>query len=296
MSPILPPELERYIFELLAIFRPVSIPKLMRVAWRVNHWLEPLLYRTLVIGCDPIDGLPACSLETFRRIADTKSESFLRDTVRNVIVKLVSSRISRDIITTFTGIENLFIIAVGELHTSAHPAPLGLEALPLRHLYCDAEDLFDPTRIQALYLPCFSHITHLELFEALEGDAVQYDDAQTYYAVFADLPRLTHLAFDTTDILPVCETLLQVCKTLCVLVILRIPRIYPEVDMARLAADPRFVMMVVEHYAEDWQRGVLTGEDYWRRAEAFISQRLSGQIDRRTFYLEEDGNVQGDLV
>ncbi|KAJ6538362.1 hypothetical protein DFH09DRAFT_1398713 [Mycena vulgaris] len=67
----LPPDLERSIFELAALrTHRVTIPKLMRVAWRVKHWLEPLLYHTLVFGtADPIDDqlveldtLPVCHL------------------------------------------------------------------------------------------------------------------------------------------------------------------------------------------------------------------------------------------
>jgi hypothetical protein len=37
-SPILPPELEREIFEICAISRPASIPNLMLVAQRVKEW------------------------------------------------------------------------------------------------------------------------------------------------------------------------------------------------------------------------------------------------------------------
>ncbi|KAJ7460262.1 hypothetical protein FB451DRAFT_1563344 [Mycena latifolia] len=37
-----------------------------------------------------------------------------------------------------------------------------------------------------------------------------------------------------------------------------------------LAEDPRFVMMLLEHYTQDWQRGILTGNDYWSRADSFI--------------------------
>jgi hypothetical protein len=36
--PVLPIELERQIFEICASSRPVLIPKLMLVAWRVKQW------------------------------------------------------------------------------------------------------------------------------------------------------------------------------------------------------------------------------------------------------------------
>ncbi|KAJ7126167.1 hypothetical protein C8R44DRAFT_121208 [Mycena epipterygia] len=37
-APILPPELERQIYEICALSRPVLIPKLMLVAWRAKEW------------------------------------------------------------------------------------------------------------------------------------------------------------------------------------------------------------------------------------------------------------------
>ncbi|KAJ6564436.1 hypothetical protein B0H19DRAFT_1258885 [Mycena capillaripes] len=46
---LLPEDLEREIFEISAHSRPVFIPILMLVARRVKIWLEPLLYRTIVL-------------------------------------------------------------------------------------------------------------------------------------------------------------------------------------------------------------------------------------------------------
>ncbi|KAJ7879703.1 hypothetical protein B0H13DRAFT_1571256, partial [Mycena leptocephala] len=47
--PLLPPELERIIFELAAFVNPASMPSLLLVAPRVKIWIEPLLYETLII-------------------------------------------------------------------------------------------------------------------------------------------------------------------------------------------------------------------------------------------------------
>jgi hypothetical protein len=43
VSATLPLELERKIFEVAALFRPVTIPAMMRVAWRVKLWRGELL-------------------------------------------------------------------------------------------------------------------------------------------------------------------------------------------------------------------------------------------------------------
>ncbi|KAK7058049.1 hypothetical protein R3P38DRAFT_2844127 [Favolaschia claudopus] len=41
-------------------------------------------------------------------------------------------------------------------------------------------------------------------------------------------------------------------------------------------ADPRIVIMVVPEYIEDWVVGAWGGDDFWRRAEAFIAGKAQG--------------------
>ncbi|KAJ6537495.1 hypothetical protein DFH09DRAFT_1090848 [Mycena vulgaris] len=110
----LPPELEQKIFERAVLSRSLSIPTLMRIAraWRVKHWVEPLLYRTLVVGIDEEDlatGLPLCDLHTFKRIARTKSPKFPRDFVRNLMIYLLPAEESKEILSICTAVENLWI-------------------------------------------------------------------------------------------------------------------------------------------------------------------------------------------
>ncbi|KAJ6536453.1 hypothetical protein DFH09DRAFT_1324704 [Mycena vulgaris] len=57
----------------------------MRGACRVKDWVKLLLYCTLVITARTIDELPLCDVKTFTRIAQTKSASFMRESVRNAI-------------------------------------------------------------------------------------------------------------------------------------------------------------------------------------------------------------------
>ncbi|KAJ7489042.1 hypothetical protein FB451DRAFT_1223597, partial [Mycena latifolia] len=69
-----PLDLEREIFETAARLHPETIPALLRVAHRVLVWIEPLLYRTLVIA-------HRRQLEAVLQ----KSPSFLRENVRNLM-------------------------------------------------------------------------------------------------------------------------------------------------------------------------------------------------------------------
>ncbi|KAJ7919879.1 hypothetical protein B0H13DRAFT_2319983 [Mycena leptocephala] len=92
--------------------------------------------------------------------------------------------------------------------------------------------------------PAFSHLTHLELFTDLRlGDESEDESFWRWH-------------------MNACEHLLAFAK------------------MDLLTDDPRFVMMELNHYIEDWQRSILVGRDHWRRADAFIARRLSGEIER----------------
>ncbi|KAJ6543046.1 hypothetical protein B0H19DRAFT_1172653 [Mycena capillaripes] len=51
-EPRLPPELEVLIFETAALSHPAAIPKLMLIAHRVKHWVEPLLYTVVFLPLD----------------------------------------------------------------------------------------------------------------------------------------------------------------------------------------------------------------------------------------------------
>ncbi|KAJ7261755.1 hypothetical protein B0H12DRAFT_1231407 [Mycena haematopus] len=79
----LPLELEREIFVLAALSRPVAIPKFMLVAWWVNTLVEPLLYRTIVFE-KPIEGYPAFTKQILLRAIQSKPAAFFRDSVRHL--------------------------------------------------------------------------------------------------------------------------------------------------------------------------------------------------------------------
>ncbi|KAF7334674.1 hypothetical protein MVEN_02297900 [Mycena venus] len=284
----LPLELECPIFELAALFRPVSIPNMIRVAWRVKHWVEPLLYRTIIIWDEPIDGFPACDVETFTHAAQTKPASFFLS-VRNVIAISVEPEILRTIIRLCPRIENLFMLPNRDLHSSVVPIPPGFDDLPLKRLHCDLDRVFDLASTLTLVThPSLLHLTHLELADGLDREGDSDDEALARWKMLADLPRLSHLALNISrNDLHVCVHLLIVCKSLRALIILRHPPPGESAEMDDLADNPRFVMAPLENYIADWQRGVLYGNDFWARADELIAKRLSGEVDRRNFFLED---------
>ncbi|KAJ7463366.1 hypothetical protein FB451DRAFT_1266216 [Mycena latifolia] len=278
--PSLPLELERKIFELSALSRPVSIPKLLRVAWRVKHWVEPLLYQTLIIDAKPIDGLPACSMETFKRIVRTKSASFLRHCVRNLMLPMskVPDHEIQLILSTCSGVHNLFAILLGIRENK----PTSMATMSLRHLHCNLEDLAGVLQFGSLSHPAFSRLTHLDLDGLIDNGM-----DSSIWAHVAGLAHLTHLALDD-DCLGICAHLLDTCKSLHALILLPAGAT-PPADSEMPTDDLRLVIVVSgPNFVKDWQRGILTGDDYWSRADAFIAKRRAGEIDRRTFILTDD--------
>ncbi|KAJ7137585.1 hypothetical protein C8R43DRAFT_1238862 [Mycena crocata] len=126
----LPLDLERHIFELCAHWRPVSIPTLMLVAWRVKVWVEPILYRTLLVtNDDPIAGYPRFTAERVRSVLESRAPTFLRSCVRNVYLDDVGDATMELVLSQCTGVENLWI-----RHDLDNLIPL-FARLSLKHLW-----------------------------------------------------------------------------------------------------------------------------------------------------------------
>ncbi|KAJ7620069.1 hypothetical protein FB45DRAFT_147022 [Roridomyces roridus] len=285
-QPVLPPELERGIFEICALSRPVLIPKLMLVAWRVKEWLEPLMYRTIVLGRPPIDGYPKFPLTQLLSTIESKPPEFFRDSVQNlhIFVEFESSPASyEEVVVLCSRVQNLWILAADE-------SPLDLPALEpsyLRHLYTARTRLLAQLADRHL----LSALTHLDAVESNDasGDAA---DIELFHSTVLALPRLTHISFSETGYRTIFLRLLQNCPSLKVLFYFDFAgEDLPAADEETLASDPRFVLyrtVYSEDWSVDWQMGVHTGVDYWYRTERFIEKRLSGAIDRRQYTMSQD--------
>ncbi|KAF8150524.1 hypothetical protein K438DRAFT_1988480 [Mycena galopus ATCC 62051] len=289
--PILPPELEREIFEIAALSRPMSIPTMMRVAQRVKDWVEPLLYRTLFItyGKLRIDSYPVCNADTFAEVVRRKSATFLRDSVRNVMIQELRPDVLFTIFKICSRIENLNVFLTQALDHQYQSMP-GLEALRPKQLHCALHVLFDRRpNVNTFTLPIFSQLTHLNLLFFL--DEFVDSDARARWSTLGTLHGLTHLSLPSHKArcgLPILSFLLDVCKSLRALVVLQPPPPTPNSEITFLAKnDVRFVMMRPRRMLEDWKTGVLRGVDHWALADQFIAKRVSGEADRERFYLNE---------
>ncbi|KAJ7651393.1 hypothetical protein FB45DRAFT_1051127 [Roridomyces roridus] len=275
-EPRLPPELERAIFELIAISWPVSIPNLLLVASRgpptaLSHPNHQQIHDTWIT---------ILQRRKFTHIQQTHPELLMG--VQNLMLLELDTKESHTIVSACPNVQNLCILLPGLAAVQRRTA---LEVMPLRHLYCQLDDLGIFSNKDIFLSPLFAGITHMELYDL--------DDEDEYWTGLAALPRLTHLAFDafTASLTARYKELLKVKTGLKALIVLR--RLLARHPQIRVE-DKRFVMMPLEDYTRDWQCGILYGNDFWARAEAFIAGRMAGLPPpdaEYPFYLSKDGSV-----
>ncbi|KAJ7091294.1 hypothetical protein C8R43DRAFT_1172122, partial [Mycena crocata] len=274
-NPFLPSDLERLIFELCANLWPTSIRELILVASRVKDWVEPLLYRTIIVSDDVSSQrtFPAFTYLTLLRAVTSKPASFFRDCVKNICLHPGRDEATLEmLLRVCTRVENL---SVNWFSTATLYLLLSSPEPNLKYLYTDFRPFFKlpPTH------PIFSCLTHIEMSPVFSGNT----DAITSLLPLRLLPRLTHLAFWPAELLGDCPRLLDTCKSLAVLIWFKWlqptqhPFQYPP--GTTILDDPRFVPMAFPYGGEDWTVGIQTGMNYWRRAEIFIAKRRTGEID-----------------
>ncbi|KAJ6482677.1 hypothetical protein C8R45DRAFT_932281 [Mycena sanguinolenta] len=272
MDPCLPPELEREIFESTAQLHPKSIPILLLVARRIFEWIQPFLYRTIMVAPS------SRSMAAFLRVTRTTppNSSFFRNSVQNLFVHQTSWLVNeaRFILSSCSGIMNFAMMA-----TNPSVLPL-LENKRLKRLSISLAQLFDNGLIlHNLTHSIFTHTTHLTLFDFTHNDQ--------HWATLASLPELTHLCLHSFVRRSQLLGVLADCKGLQVLVNMHI-NTEPEWGLADICArlaihdDPRFVLFTLDvsthAFSRDWERGHSGGKDFWAVADAFVGKKRMGEI------------------
>ncbi|KAJ7065446.1 hypothetical protein C8F01DRAFT_1125631 [Mycena amicta] len=286
----LPPELERIIFELAATELPKSILTLSLVACRVKEWLDPILFRTLVITSNAPhrarDDFLSCRIDVFQAIARQKP-SLLKNTVRNVIFVYLSRQEQEIVFTACPSLENICIdsnLEGWDLQSGTALARLE----HLSHLSIGVQDLF--SRLKQIHPgphPCFVHITHIQLIANTLGPPGSA--AAQRWRAFAELPNLTHVVARglwARDIL----FLLASCTMLRALIL----EIYSTntsllAEYEEACKDVRFVLYLSsEGIQQGWLDALRGKEIFWDRAERLIAQRGTAEfsgapvLDERT--------------
>ncbi|KAJ6532644.1 hypothetical protein B0H19DRAFT_1241929 [Mycena capillaripes] len=268
--PALPPELEREVFEICALSRPVSIPKLMLVAPRVKEWVEPLLYRIVALGSYmPFRGFPEYREDVISRAIMAKPPGFFDTAVRHLMIWSSLTQDTDKILVAFTRLQNLLIF---DLHDSWLAL---VAALPLQRLYTDCDSF---VRVVSAKHILHWRLTHLDI-------SISVLNCDTVYAALISLPHLTHLSFWQPELVPFCPRMLKSCIFLRALVCCD-PQATTEIEEHRavLAPDVRFVLFSMSFasahiLSADWHTGAKGGTDYWTRVELFIAKRRAQEID-----------------
>ncbi|KAJ7149304.1 hypothetical protein C8R43DRAFT_1007639 [Mycena crocata] len=273
---MLPTELERIIFHIVAFENPEVMPVLLRVAHRVKVvWIEPLLYK--VIYDNKIYGRRWRMAAELAALMDSRP-AFFRTHVRHICLRgMASLGDTEKILRICSATTHLRLFCLEDDQCEPAPALINAVAdLPLHRLVL-AHALIRPSPddLSDFSHPLFAKITHPEL-------GSRHDDDSMDWSTLAHMVALTHLSFHNNWVssyacqlalnrYPVLRVLAIVCLNEATLV-----RIAPE--FAAVAVDIRFAMVVVRNDLEDWERGARGGEDYWTAAEALVSKRSTGDV------------------
>nr|GAT44609.1 predicted protein [Mycena chlorophos] len=286
-DPRLPLDLERLVLEEAAMENPVAIPKLMLIAKRVKYWLEPLLYRLVLIShFEKLAGIPNAPPDILMSVAERTRHTrpgLLSFAVESLFLATSPSK-SRygicgpnakasmtDILSACTGVSKL--LATEKM---APYIPF-LAAMPLRYLTIDTRGLFEPAPRDFSH-SLFRNVTHLELLDVQDPKDTHADE----WAGLTELPSLTHLAFNFFSLCaPIHDaTLAPACTSLRAIVLLRPQNEYQAPrDIAQwsagLAADPRFAYIGQADFQQDWVRSARGERTYWCLADVVVKRRMA---------------------
>ncbi|KAJ6469861.1 hypothetical protein C8R45DRAFT_426047 [Mycena sanguinolenta] len=275
-DPRVPPELERWIFEIAALACPKWIPTLMLVARRVKCWVEPLLYRVVFLRDQIYFEAEEFILPTFTADALEQIPSDRLRHVRHLFIDdfYVDETALKNWLLACPGITNLYALfdCMPELLPSLR------RFTNIRYLTVQA-GVLSGTSIPH---PLFLTVTHLELLESTIGSL----DRVCQNVVL--IPRLTHIALN-----PALGSSLSHAALCDITQLQCIVFLSPEasLDGSPLLDDIRFVCIdETVKYPVDWLRGAIAGDDYWSLADAFLASRRAGETDRSRYRISNGGH------
>ncbi|KAF7378199.1 hypothetical protein MSAN_00244500 [Mycena sanguinolenta] len=263
IDPRFPPELEHRVFEITALARPKCIPTLMLVARRIKFWVEPLLYRVIMVKdprmiFEPLNfGPPTFPVDALAQL----SSDFLRH-ARHLFIDdtFVEDTALESWLLACPNITNLF----GQLDCTPKLLPLLSSFTEIRYLTIDAGVLCGTTVPHPLFLT----VTHLELLDTDTGSVDRLWQNLTL------IPHLTHIAFNRV-----------------------LSSLEASLDGSPLLDDPRFLCIdEKQRYYINWLQGAISGDDYWALADAFLAARRVGRIDRSCYRISNTWNSKDNHV
>ncbi|KAJ7723174.1 hypothetical protein B0H16DRAFT_343780 [Mycena metata] len=262
---LLPPELEREIFEETALMHKAAIPNLLLVARRVLVWIEPLLYRVVCVGRPPLKSAPAI-------LTSAKPPVFFHNAVQYLaLLGPGTSTSKKDDLRVLELCRG--VVSFGAYNKNVSGAVLAtLAHMDLRRLSLCVSLLFDRRAVDFTH-PIFRSLTHLDMFDSVE------DGVMELLPFIPTLPALTHLTLDSSiprdDALEVLarSPRLQLLLVLWLDEELHLPARVPHVY------DVRFVTGVHGRYWETWEAGARGLPDLWSLGADFVARKRRGEIE-----------------
>ncbi|KAJ6519273.1 hypothetical protein C8R45DRAFT_1085303 [Mycena sanguinolenta] len=233
IEPRLSPDLERTVFELAAHEDPRTAFRIILVAHRCRSWIEPILYRSVVV-CQS-----SWSFPLFLRTLDARPAHYAR-WIKEIQIDpyvLPNDPAVTRVLAICTSVVHLIDLSHGRTPFSV------LSPLRLRKL-CISLDIIDGLAEGAYFRhPALAQVTHLHVLDA----------PQRWTNIsFSDLPSLTHLALQnyknqirSTNV-PALKKILTECPKLEVLVVFITfsrPGDYNAQNTKLLVDDPRLVIL-----------------------------------------------------
>ncbi|KAF7354000.1 Peptidylprolyl isomerase [Mycena venus] len=260
----------------------------MLVAWRVKTWVEPFLYRVIFLarlGSGVVDGLPRFTDTALLRLIDNKRGAILGST-RHLIIQdpayvrrvkpLHLCRLDA-IMAACTGVTHLFLHSNSKLE-SHELAALG-NLVNLRFLAIHLSKLFGYMNPMDGAHPALRNITHLEVLDT--------DHASFNWEKLAEIPNLTHLAFSEMF---ACGRLVEAFRVRSRLMdaLVFLSEHDAEISVVGWMTEAWFIAVQLSSSNLNWQRGGLTGIDYWGAADRFIAERRAGRVSLEQYVISAD--------
>ncbi|KAJ7807108.1 hypothetical protein B0H13DRAFT_2686538 [Mycena leptocephala] len=276
-----PLELEQEIFETTALRHPGTIPTLLRLCHRVHIWIEPFLYRVLCFDNFDLD-------ESLLIAVESKPPVFLQNAVRHALIFDFNPRATQrfqKLLMKCTGIVNL--VFDGTLDPELLQA---LNKMHLQKLLLTVPSDLSTWPLAGLRHPVFLSVTHLDLGED-QGDAGS--SCWQEWSYLASLPALTRLAVSVAMAECILPEVVAHCPRLRVVIVVTYTGSWDR-DLAIAFAqnititDSRAVVMALAtNYKDDWILGTRGSDDFWTRAETFVTRKRAGEIDTTCYLLDE---------
>ncbi|KAF7303573.1 hypothetical protein MIND_00586600 [Mycena indigotica] len=260
---MLPPELERHIFELAAWNDRKAISILCLVAARVHIWIGPLRYRVVLIR----------DVRVLEKVLQGLSASpAVGEQIKFLAVNVPSYA---DVSRVLNYLPNVLDLGLWHGHSAASNLPQLARLSSLRRLSVNLGELLEQWTVDGSALSGLACLTHLETFGKVSPEMV---------AAIRAPPALTHLSFYAIYAQDIIKQVLHVGGHQLRLVVvthldedqITLPDTEDTISPAaaqRQIEDPRFAVVLCKDFVKDWVSGVWYGVDYWQRAEEIVAAR-----------------------